>query len=55
MKKAPGRKIDPTRERLHLQLRKDLVAALKRQAEAENRPLSRQFEVMMEKHLASAP
>jgi hypothetical protein len=47
-KKPGGRQKDPTRVRVHLQIRKDLLDRVTRHAEAENRALSRQFEVIVE-------
>jgi hypothetical protein len=54
MKKSAGRPKDPDRVRLHLQLKRGLVDLMIKKADKANRPLSRQFEVEIERSLSIA-
>lgn len=46
-RRPPGRKADPTRRRVHLFVLNDLIEWVEARAQEENRPLSRQIEVMI--------
>lgn len=53
MKSKAGRKSDPDRERRHIQIRKDLLRRLDQEAARENRPFSRQIEIVIERGLSA--